>query len=43
MMQITLLILKIYLSIAQLMLEKQQLIHQDQRKSGNLKLVVQIS
>ena len=49
MMQITPLILKIYFSIAQLMLKKQRLMnfsilmHQYQRKSGNLKLVVQIS
>ena len=48
MMQITPLMLKIYLSIAQLMPKKQRLmnfsvlIHQDQWKSGNLKLVVQI-
>ena len=43
------LISKIYLSIAKLMPKKQRLmnfsilIHQDQRKSGNLKLVVHIS
>ena len=49
MMQITPLILKVYLNTVQLMPKKQQLmnfsilIHQDKRKSGNLKLVVQIS
>ena len=44
-----LLILKIYLSTVRLMLKKQRLmnfsilIHKDQRKIGNLKLVLQIS
>ena len=48
-MQTTLLILKVYLSTVRLMLKKQRpinfsiLIHQHQRKSGSLKLVVQIS
>ena len=49
MMQITVLILRTYLSTVRLTLKKQQvmsfssLIHADQRKSGNLKLVGQIS
>ena len=49
MMQITLLILKIYLTTARHMQKKQRvmnfsiLIHQNKRKSGNLKLVAQIN